>query len=39
MVHAVRAAAAHDQQLRRLILDSATRVLTLKSRYGLADCG
>jgi beta-N-acetylhexosaminidase len=39
MVHAVRAAAVHDQQLRAQILASATRVLTLKSRYGLADCG
>jgi beta-N-acetylhexosaminidase len=39
MVLALRAAAAGDHQLREQILDAATRVLALKDRYGLADCG
>jgi beta-N-acetylhexosaminidase len=38
MVDAVRQAAADDAQLRSRIQQSATRVLIMKARHGLADC-
>lgn len=38
MVDGLRSAAHHDRGLQKSIRASATRVLKMKSRYGLADC-